>query len=309
MFPAIAAVFLVPSASSVGLAAAGTLMGSLVTAGGLAFWGAFRIPITALPFNVMVLLVLRAVRSTQPARLATEYAGTPEETIDRLRLLRLRHAAGEVGVFCPFDGTWAVQQGFDGPLTHTGQWRHALDLVVLGDAGKTFEGQGNEPADHHAFGRPVLAPFDGYVAAACSGLPDNPVGRVEIQKNWGNFVVVRSLSGACAILAHLAKDSVAVAVGDFVLAGRKLGECGNSGYSQEPHIHLQVQAGIEPGAPSLPFHLVNYLRDNRAVFHVVPETGARLSPMAFNRDLDRGLSCPSATLVFSRETPGLHCHG
>ncbi|MBI4676499.1 MAG: urea transporter [Elusimicrobia bacterium] len=306
MFPAIAAVFLVPSASSVGLAVAGTLMGSLVTAGSLAFWDAFRIPITALPFNVMVLLVVRAVLSAHPARLATEYAGAPEETIDRLRLNRLRHGTGEVGVFCPFEGTWAVQQGFDGPLTHRGQWRHALDFVVLGDDGKTFQGEGNELSDHHAFGRPVLSPFDGYMAAVCSNLPDNPVGRVEIQKNWGNHVVVRSLSGVFAIVAHLRKDSATVGVGDYVLAGRKLGECGNSGYSQEPHIHLQVQASPEPGAPSLPFHLVNFVRDGVARFQGVPEAGTRLSPLPVNRELERGLSLRiGEPLEFSRaDGPG-----
>ncbi|MFA6315926.1 MAG: urea transporter, partial [Elusimicrobiota bacterium] len=290
IFPAIAAVFLVPSASSTGLAAACTLMGGLVTAGGLAFWEIFRIPITALPFNVTVLLALRSVRSTQPSRLAADYGGTPEETIDRLRLLRLRHGGSEVGVFCPFEGTWAVQQGFDGPLTHTGQWRHGLDFVVLGEDGKTFSGDGGSLEPHHAFGRPVLSPFDGHVAAVCSILPDNPVGRAEIQKNWGNYVVVRSLSGVCAILAHLRKDSVLVAVGDYVLAGRKLGECGNSGYSLEPHLHLQVQATPAPGAASLPFHLVNFVMDGVVRFHGVPRQGDRLSPMPVNRELERGLS-------------------
>ncbi|OGR90751.1 MAG: hypothetical protein A2V88_07955 [Elusimicrobia bacterium RBG_16_66_12] len=301
MFPAIAAVLLVPSAASLALAAAGTLMGSLITAGSLAFWNAFRIPITALPFNAMVLLIVRAVRSTQPARLASEYAGTPEETIDRQRLLRLRHGTGEVGVFCPFEGTWAVQQGFDGPLTHRGQWRHALDFVVQGEDGKTFRGQGSQLQDHLAFGRPVLAPFDGYVAAVCAALPDNPVGRVEIQKNWGNHVVVRSLSGVHAIVAHLRKDSVLVAVGDYVPAGHQLGECGNSGYSQEPHLHLQVQASPEPGAPTLPFHLVNFVARGVARFHGVPEAGATLAPIPVNRELERGLSLRlGETMAFSR---------
>lgn len=42
------------------------------------------------------------------------------------------------------------------------------------------------------------------------------------------------------LLAHLRRGSVQVSVGDSVTAGQQLTECGNSGNSTEPHVHVQV---------------------------------------------------------------------
>jgi len=42
-------------------------------------------------------------------------------------------------------------------------------------------------------------------------------------------------------MAHLKFDSVMVKVGDEVKAGQKIGLCGNSGNSSEPHLHYHLQ--------------------------------------------------------------------
>ena len=289
-FAGISAVLLAPSRFSVAVAGVAVLAATLIAFASQALWQPIHVPITALPFNLSVLLVMRTIYAVRPERARTQYAGDPEETIERTRLYLLRHRGGEPGVFCPFAGRWLVQQGFDGPWTHKGHWRHALDFVIAGEDGKTFKNQGIELTDYHAFGQDVLAPVEGYVTAVVKDLDDNPIGRVENQRNWGNHVIIRSLFGYHVVLAHLKKGSACVAVGDYVTVQKKLGSCGNSGYSQEPHLHLQVQWSPLIGAHTAPFHLLNHQIGDQLHFHAVPVAGEQVEPIALNLAIDRLLT-------------------
>ena len=56
----------------------------------------------------------------------------------------------------------------------------------------------------------------------------------------GNHVVLDLGHGVYAVLAHLRRGSVRVAMGQRVAASEQLAECGNSGNSTEPHLHFQV---------------------------------------------------------------------
>jgi murein DD-endopeptidase MepM/ murein hydrolase activator NlpD len=57
----------------------------------------------------------------------------------------------------------------------------------------------------------------------------------------GNHVVVAlSPGGPYVAVVHLRHGSVQVRVGDQVRSGTQLAECGNSGNSTEPHVHVQV---------------------------------------------------------------------
>jgi murein DD-endopeptidase MepM/ murein hydrolase activator NlpD len=47
-------------------------------------------------------------------------------------------------------------------------------------------------------------------------------------------------SGTFVTLAHLREGSIQVGVGDQVAAGQQIAECGNSGNSTQPHLHIQV---------------------------------------------------------------------
>lgn len=53
-------------------------------------------------------------------------------------------------------------------------------------------------------------------------------------------MVVRSDDGVFALVAHLQRGSVTVREGDRVRAGQRVGACGNSGNSSEPHVHAQL---------------------------------------------------------------------
>lgn len=119
--------------------------------------------------------------------------------------------------------------------------------------------------DYGCYGIPVLAPAAGRVAAARDGEPDATPG--ELSNNTkaptGNFVALELSTGTYLVLAHLKPGSLRVRPGDSVTEGQELGQCGNSGNTSEPHLHLHHQRQnpdkVPPGfAEGLPL----YFRDH-----------------------------------------------
>jgi murein DD-endopeptidase MepM/ murein hydrolase activator NlpD len=57
----------------------------------------------------------------------------------------------------------------------------------------------------------------------------------------GNYVTIAiGDGGGFVTMVHLREGSLRVAVGDAVTTGQAIAECGNSGNSTQPHVHLQV---------------------------------------------------------------------
>ena len=57
----------------------------------------------------------------------------------------------------------------------------------------------------------------------------------------GNTLVLKTAAEEYILMAHLKEGSIVVQKGQQVGQGDLLGECGNSGNSTEPHLHLQLQ--------------------------------------------------------------------
>ena len=70
----------------------------------------------------------------------------------------------------------------------------------------------------------------------------------------GNHVVIAlGLAGPFVLLAHLQHGSVLVRPGDNVESGNRIGNCGNSGNSTQPHVHVQVTDSLDwPRSRGLP---------------------------------------------------------
>jgi hypothetical protein len=146
----------------------------------------------------------------------------------------------------PFRGTWWV---FWGGRSERENYharfldrRHAVNFAVWRGTG-TYEGDGLRNEDYGAWNQPVLAPADGTVVVAVDGIRDNRP-RFEATHHKapaGNHVLIDLGNEEYALLAHLRKGSVRVKVGQAVKAGEVIGQCGNSGNSAEPHIHLHLQ--------------------------------------------------------------------
>jgi hypothetical protein len=146
----------------------------------------------------------------------------------------------------PFRGSWFVFCGGNTKAVnhHHGETaqRYALDLIMINKKSGSHAGSGSENQDYYAFGQDTLAPAGGEVIEAVDGFRDNePQKTTNNYAYSGNFVMIKHAENLYSVLAHLRHGSVQVKAGEKVLAGQKLGECGNSGNSTEPHLHFHAQ--------------------------------------------------------------------
>jgi len=179
---------------------------------------------------------------------------TPEEAWWRDTLWLQRFGRGEPLLVLPVAGAVQVSQGFSGSPDQSRRLRHALD-GVRAPAGV---GPGDLATAESIWNAAVSAPAAGIVEQVKDGLADNPLGVGNFAEAWGNYVSIRLDQGGWALLAHLKQWSIAVRPGARVELGSYLGAVGNSGRSAVPHLHLQVQAGPDPDARTIPFRLANY---------------------------------------------------
>ena len=116
--------------------------------------------------------------------------------------------------------------------------RWAYDLLVEPAA------HGSENLDDYGcYGTPVVAPVSARVHFAQDGAPDEVPGKVSMnfRNPIGNTVILALQTGTYLVIAHLKPGSVLVETGDEVVEGEQIGECGNSGNTSEPHIHIHHQ--------------------------------------------------------------------
>jgi hypothetical protein len=97
--------------------------------------------------------------------------------------------------------------------------------------------------DYGCYGIPVVAPADAVVVEAHDGEPDMIPGvdTINYRSPKGNFIVLKLETEIYLIIAHLKPGSVLVMEGEKVNEGQVIGQCGNSGNSSEPHIHIHLQ--------------------------------------------------------------------
>lgn len=119
---------------------------------------------------------------------------------------------------------------------------YAMDIAKLNSWGNRAKHIfSKQLEDYEIFGDTVYAPCDGYVQRAISDNPDNiPPNRERGPHNLNGVVLVGK---DCTIfLGHFKNESVFVKAGEVVKEGQPLGLAGNSGFSIEPHLHLQAHA-------------------------------------------------------------------
>jgi hypothetical protein len=173
-------------------------------------------------------------------------------------------AGAPVSVAAPVRGSWLALNSPTSRVPSHGlqAWAqtYAVDLVYdPADGSRPRFGSwpvARRPGEFPGFGRPVLAPVSGEVVRAHGGARDHlsrtsPVALLYLLVEsvrellgplgvLGNHVVIRRADGICVLVAHLRRGSLRVARGDRVVVGTVVGECGNSGNSTEPHVHLQA---------------------------------------------------------------------
>lgn len=154
----------------------------------------------------------------------------------------------------PFNGEWTIFWGGDTKELnghHTGVkfQKNAFDIVKTDGQEKHFKSTGRKNEDYYAFGQEILAPCDAQVVQAVDGIKDNIPGTLNPMLALGNSVILKTKNNEYILLAHFKQYSLAVKQGDIVKKGQKIGLCGNSGSSSEPHLHFHLQ-NIEHTATS-----------------------------------------------------------
>lgn len=182
----------------------------------------------------------------------------------------------------PFQGEWYV---FWGGRTIDENYhvvapdqRFAYDFLIFRD-GRSHTGDGSANEQYHCFGQPILAPAAGTVAVVVEGIADNKPGEMNPAQAAGNYLVIDHGNGEHSFLAHFKKGSIAVRKGDAVQPGDRLGLCGNSGNSSEPHLHYHLQTTERFGdGEGLPAFFNGYVADGQEVQRGEPRRGQTVRP-------------------------------
>jgi hypothetical protein len=210
----------------------------------------------------------------------------------------------EVVIALPFTGRWLARNSPARRVPSHGTdllgERYAIDFVGVDERRRTSGVRdwrtllATEPPErYYAFGRPILAPADGTVVDVHDGETDHEGRRSQLAlvpyalgqmrrlragvgAVAGNYVTI-ALPGnrAFVALAHLRAGTIRPVVGDSVRAGQQIAECGNSGNSTQPHVHVQIMDSADiTTAKGVPMAFRHYRERPRGSSQVhVRETG------------------------------------
>lgn len=147
----------------------------------------------------------------------------------------------------PFKGEWFTFWGGDTKrqnyhVVYKPQ-QGAFDFLVLDKNDKSYQRSGTRNEDYYAFGKPIYAVCDAVVYKVGTGVEDNRPTQMNPSQAFGNYVVLKTENEEYIFYAHFEHDTIKVNEGDVVKQGQYLGNCGNSGNSSEPHLHLHIQDG------------------------------------------------------------------
>jgi hypothetical protein len=153
------------------------------------------------------------------------------------------------GVYAVFEGgngkSSSLMNYHYGGATHKGagvnrSMRYAVDITKLSMWGNDANGFLPKENEKYAiFNQEVYSPCDGVVFEIVDQWPNETPGGNTAPYNVGNHIVIRSGS-FLILMGHLQKGSFQVKVGEMVKEGQPVAKAGNSGWTIQPHIHIQA---------------------------------------------------------------------
>jgi hypothetical protein len=217
---------------------------------------------------------------------------------------------GQVTLDLPFRGRWLARNSPARRIPSHGTDRfgvtYAIDFIAVDDRDRSAPRSWRsvlsveQPDTFIGFGKPILAPASGIVAAVHDGERDHVARRSQlalIPYALGQPGRVRrglpAIAGNCVVIAlgpdgpyswlvHLRRGTVRVKPGDEVTVGEQVAECGNSGNSTQPHVHLQVTDSTEwQTARGIPVAFRSYRRvkDGHVVTTGIPAESEIIEPV------------------------------
>jgi len=311
---AIGGFFIIPSRTSFVWVIILTPLISILVTSTSVILGSLQLSTFSLPFNIVVLLFIYALKLREKHITGLQLVGlqefSPENNLYTQRNNETRFPPWSyIPVQLPVMGEWTITQGHSGEHTHKEVWQHAWDLVISDEKDETFTNNGHNVSDYYCYNKPVIAPADGWVEEILDQVEDNAIGQVNLNQNWGNTIIIRHSDLLYTKICHLRKESFKVAVGASVKAGDILAMCGNSGRSPFPHVHFQVQATPYIGSYTLDYPLSQYLIHKKEGFQLKsysrPVTGDKVSNIQTNASLSKAFHFqPGQTFEYSIEVNG-----
>ncbi|OFX37039.1 MAG: hypothetical protein A2X08_12020 [Bacteroidetes bacterium GWA2_32_17] len=266
---AIGGFFMIPSRNSYLWAILIIPVTSIITIGSSKIFNTWHLSVYSLPFNVVVLLFIYTLRfRTQFLKYISEVAVQqymPEKNLYNY-LINFNRFSKNFSTFpikLSFWGEWYVEQGHKGEITHKDEWQHAWDFTIRSSDNKTYISNGESVADYLCYNKAVIAPAYGIVEEIIDGVPENTIGNVNLNQNWGNVIVIKHADFLYSALCHLKSGSIKVIKGDYVKPGQIIASVGNSGRSPEPHLHIQLQATPFVGSKTLLYPINHFISKNK----------------------------------------------
>ena len=270
---AIGGFYFVPSARSYLLAIISAPLIVLLISGLGNILITYTLPLYSLPFSLVVILVIYVMENRHTVtklHLVAYQKYSPEKNLYAYHNSMERFKNDTyIHVHLPYFGEWFVSQAHNGAITHKSDFRHAWDFVITDENRNTYRTPGTDVKDFYCYEKPVLAPASGQVVIIEDGVGDNAIGDANVEKNWGNTIIIKHSNFLYSKLSHLKKDSFKVKQWDYVNKGDVLALCGNSGRSPEPHIHFQLQSTAYLNAGTIEYPICYYLtkEEEKYVFH------------------------------------------
>jgi len=119
---------------------------------------------------------------------------------------------------------------------------YAVDIVKLNRSlGRASGIAPSDPRRYAIFGDAIHAPCDGVVLTAVDGRVDMPPPTPDREHLAGNYTLLACGDDVQVFLGHMQRGTVTTRAGQQVRIGDVLGLVGNSGNTNEPHLHIHAQ--------------------------------------------------------------------
>ena len=268
---AVGGFFIVPSRQSIIWVILLTPLVAITLSSTAYIFSIFNLSVFSLPFNIVVILFIYVLkfreRNTDKLAAVTVQLYSPEQhAYSHKNYMQRFGNLPWIAMKLPFWGEWKVTQAHDGEYTHKNDWRQAWDFEIVDDEGKIYDGSDKKLSDYYCFNKPVTTPFDGVIEEIEDGIEDNAIGDMNLQKNWGNSVVIKHDEKFYSQVSHLKNDSIKVVVGQSVKQGDIVAYCGNSGRSLVPHIHFQFQDNPSIGSKTIDYPISSFIENSNGLF-------------------------------------------
>lgn len=115
--------------------------------------------------------------------------------------------------------------------------KYALDILRFPTLGSFFKFHQADLEANETYNVPVYCPCIGYVKKMRDGIVDQPIGIKNPKVPEGNFVII-GCPNFNVMMAHFKKGTFKIKESDQVQIGEIIGQIGNSGNTDGPHLHI-----------------------------------------------------------------------